>query len=31
MGDFFTLYATRELKGFQGGPFLHFWNVWMAR
>ena len=31
MGDFFTLYATRDLKGFQGNPFLHFWNVWLAR
>jgi peptide/nickel transport system substrate-binding protein len=31
MGDFFTMYATRDLKGFQGGPFLHFWNTWLAR
>jgi peptide/nickel transport system substrate-binding protein len=32
MGDFFTMYATtRDLKGFSGGPFLHFWDVWLAR
>ncbi len=32
MGDFFTMYATtRDLKGFQGGPFLHFWDVSLAR
>ena len=31
MGDFFTLYATRELKGFTAGPFLHFWDVSLAR
>ena len=31
MGDLFTLYATRDLKGFQGNPFLHFWNVALAR
>jgi peptide/nickel transport system substrate-binding protein len=31
MGDFFTLYGTRDLKGFQGGSFLHFWNAWLAR
>jgi hypothetical protein len=22
---------TRDLKGFQGNPFLHFWNAWLAR
>ena len=27
MGDFFTLYATRDVKGFQGNPFLHFWDI----
>jgi peptide/nickel transport system substrate-binding protein len=27
MGDFFTLYATRDVKGYQGTPFLHFWDV----
>jgi peptide/nickel transport system substrate-binding protein len=31
MGDFFTLYATRDLKGFRGDPFMHFWNVSLAR
>lgn len=31
MGDLFTLYAARDLRGFQGGPFLHFWNVSLAR
>jgi peptide/nickel transport system substrate-binding protein len=31
MGDFFTMYAIRELKGFEGNPFLHFWNAWLAR
>ena len=31
MGDFFTMYATRDLKGFQGNPFLHFWNAWLPR
>jgi peptide/nickel transport system substrate-binding protein len=31
MGDFFTMYATRDLKGFQGGPFLHFWDTWLAK
>ena len=31
MGDFFTMYATRDLKGFSASPNLHFWNVWLAR
>ena len=31
MGDFFTMYATRDLKGFQASPFLHFWDVSLAR
>jgi peptide/nickel transport system substrate-binding protein len=31
MGDFFTMYGTRDLKGFQGNPFLHFWNAWVPR
>jgi peptide/nickel transport system substrate-binding protein len=31
MGDLFTLYVSRDLKGFQGGPFLHFWNASIAR
>jgi peptide/nickel transport system substrate-binding protein len=31
MGDFFTMYATRDLKGFTGDPFLKFWNASLAR
>ena len=31
MGDFFTLYASRDLKGFQGEPFLKLWNAWLAK
>ena len=31
MGDFFVMYGSRELKGFQASPFLHFWNTWLAR
>jgi len=31
MGDLFTMYATRDLEGFSGDPFLHFWNAWVAR
>jgi hypothetical protein len=30
-GDFFTMYTTRDLKRFQGSPFPHFWNAWLAR
>jgi peptide/nickel transport system substrate-binding protein len=31
MGDIFTMYATRDLKGFSSGPFLHFWDAWLTR
>ena len=31
MGDIFTMYATRDLKNFSSGPYLHFWDVWLAR
>jgi len=31
MGDIFNMNVTRDLKGFQGGPFLHFWNAWVTR
>ena len=31
MGDFFSLHATRDLKGFQGGQYLHFWDVWLTK
>ena len=31
MGDFFPLLVTRDLKGFEPGPFLHFWNAGITR
>ena len=31
MGDIFIMYATRDLKGFAGGPYLHFWDTWVTR
>ena len=31
MGDFFSLHATRDLKGLQGGQYLHFWDVWLTK
>ena len=31
MGDFFNLYASRDLKGFQADPFLKLWNAWLAK
>lgn len=32
LGDYYPLQATRrELRGFKAGPFLHFWNAWLAR
>ena len=31
MGDFFALYATRDLKGFQNGQYLHLWDVWLTK
>jgi peptide/nickel transport system substrate-binding protein len=32
MGDFFNLLATtRDLRGFEDAPFLHFWNTWLAK
>jgi peptide/nickel transport system substrate-binding protein len=31
MGDFFTMSATRDLKGFQNSPFLHFWDTWLTK
>jgi hypothetical protein len=31
MGDFFTLLVTRDLKGFEPSPFLHFWNTGIAK
>ena len=30
-GDYFTLDVTRkEVRGFKAGPFLYFWNAWIA-
>ena len=29
MGDIFVMYVTRDLKGFQAGPYLHFWNAYV--
>jgi peptide/nickel transport system substrate-binding protein len=32
LGDYYPLQATRrELRGFKAGPFLHFWNAWLAK
>jgi peptide/nickel transport system substrate-binding protein len=31
MGDFFSLYATRDLKGFQNAQYLHLWDVWLTK
>jgi peptide/nickel transport system substrate-binding protein len=31
MGDFFSLLVTRDLKGFEPGPFLHFWNAGIVK
>jgi peptide/nickel transport system substrate-binding protein len=31
-GDYFTLDVTRkEVRGFKPGPYLYFWNVWLAK
>jgi peptide/nickel transport system substrate-binding protein len=29
MGDIFIMYATRDLKGFEASPYLHFWNAYV--
>jgi peptide/nickel transport system substrate-binding protein len=30
-GDYFTLDVTRkEVRGFKPGPYLYFWNTWIA-
>ena len=31
MGDFFNLLVTRDLKGFEPSPFLHFWNAGVVK
>ena len=31
-GDYYTLQAMRkDLRGFKAGPFLYFWNAWLAK
>src|SRR5262244_1490038 len=31
LGDYFSLDVTRkEVRGFKPGPFLYFWNTWIA-
>jgi peptide/nickel transport system substrate-binding protein len=31
-GDYFRLDARRkELQGYQPGPYMHFWNVWLDK
>jgi peptide/nickel transport system substrate-binding protein len=32
LGDYFRLDARRkEVQGFENGPYMHFWNVWLDR
>jgi peptide/nickel transport system substrate-binding protein len=32
LGDYYPLQAMRkELRGFKTGPFLYFWNAWLAK
>ncbi len=32
LGDYYTLQAMRkDLRGFKAGPFLYFWNAWLAK
>ncbi len=32
LGDYFRLDARRKhVQGYQGGPYMHFWNVWMEK
>ncbi|HEV2055276.1 MAG TPA: ABC transporter substrate-binding protein [Methylomirabilota bacterium] len=31
-GDYFDLWVTRkEVRGFKPGPYLYFWNAWIAK
>jgi len=31
LGDYFRLDARRkDVQGFEPGPYMHFWNVWLA-
>ena len=32
IGDYFDLWVTRkEVRGFKPGPYLYFWNSWIAK
>ena len=32
LGDYCPLQAMRkDLRGFHPGPFLYFWNAWLAK
>jgi peptide/nickel transport system substrate-binding protein len=32
LGDYFTLDVTRkEVRGFKPGPYMYFWNSWIAK
>ena len=31
-GDYFRLDARRkEVQGYEPGPYMHFWNVWLDK
>ena len=31
-GDYFDLWVTRKkVRGFKPGPYLYFWNAWIAK
>ena len=32
IGDYFRLDARRkDVQGYEPGPYMHFWNVWLDR
>jgi len=32
VGDYFRLDARRkDVQGYESGPFMHFWNVWLDK
>jgi peptide/nickel transport system substrate-binding protein len=32
LGDYYQLQAMRkDLRGFKAGPYLYFWNAWLAK
>jgi hypothetical protein len=32
IGDYFRLDARRKhVAGYEPGPYMHFWNVWLDR